>query len=1224
MKRIFGIFMILLLLFSMLSRPALANEGINDEGIEYDGETETVTEDIPTQPIEKEPSIGEVTSNSASSNNPETDEEAVFFEEASDENDSDESESSDYEDTNIIQDKNSNESDLFDDEKQIPLLTGQSTVISSGDCGDNLIWILTDDGVLTIAGTGTMNTTIDYVPWENDKSSILSVIVKYGVSNIGEYAFANCVNLQQVTIPESITSIKQYAFYSCTSLTAIDFPDGLLNIDAYAFAGCTNITSFNLPASFNNLSETAFLHCANLERIDVSADSEYFTSSYEGVLYNKSMTILVLVPAKYIYGNFFVPSGVKRIESYAFCGQANVNEIAFDSPDTLEQIGAYAFSECTRLTNINIPNGITVLYDYTFYDCSMLDQIMLPEKLISIGNSAFEKCTSLASITIPEEVKSIGDHAFASCVSLKRIRIPAVVSSIGGGAFADCSNLSDIVFKGNAPLSLNAIFQNVTATAYYPENDDTWTDTIMQSYGGNITWTVNQSDAPTIIDSGTCGDNLLWVLSDDGILTISGSGEMYSYYTSSPWNNYIPYISTVIIDNGVQNIGDGAFNNCTYMKEISISESVQNIGYWAFKKCNSLENIIIPEGVVGIHFNAFEECNNLKSIILPSSLENIDENAFFRCQSLEQIIVNENNKYYSSVDGVLFDKMITTLIRYPNGKKEATYFVPSSINCIAPGSFESCTLLNNIIFPDTLTQIGYWAFSDCTGLTSVSIPSGISVLEEGAFCRCSSLKDIYFSDNLVSIEGWVFSECLSLTNIILPEGLKFIGWSTFADSVNLSSVFIPSSVSFIDSAAFWGCSSLEYIVLPSQVMSIEYCTFYECSSLRSITIPSNITNIGDSAFNGCNSLAEIVFEGNAPTFSDTAFSGVTANAYYSVDDDTWTETKMKDYGGKITWVPYGELDVKFTHSCSFENNITLNYYIPAAALEGYENYRLEIKKQVFNSDGSSYTWNSYEITTYTNRTNGGTAYIGFSFSNIAAKEMGDDLHAVLYADKNGTTYKSAVDKYSVKQYAYNRLEKSTDAYFKTLLVDMLNYGAAAQVYFSYNTKHPANAELTAEQQAIGTTTMPELVSIENQIITEGATAKFPGKAIVLGSNVEIKYYMTFDTGAPKNSVKLVLAYTTINGVDHTVTIPASEFIYNSSHEAYSGKLTTIAAKDMSCKVTAKIYDGDTLISDVLEYSIETYAYNRLLKSTDENFKELVRNMMKYGKSAEAYFRNKNN
>ena len=153
--------------------------------------------------------------------------------------------------------------------------------------------------------------------------------------------------------------------------------------------------------------------------------------------------------------------------------------------------------------------------------------------------------------------------------------------------------------------------------------------------------------------------------------------------------------------------------------------------------------------------------------------------------------------------------------------------------------------------------------------------------------------------------------------------------------------------------------------------------------------------------------------------------------------------------------------------------------------------------------------------------------------------------------------------------------------------------------------------------------MPELHDSELMTVTDGATAAFYGQSVVLGNSIELKYYMTFAGGAPGNDVKLALRYTTVSGTECSIVIPASEFEYRSDLAAYSAKLTTIAAKDMFQTVTAEIFDGNTLISNVLEYSIESYALNRLNQSSNENFKSLVREMVKYGKSAETYFLNKN-
>ena len=316
------------------------------------------------------------------------------------------------------------------------------------------------------------------------------------------------------------------------------------------------------------------------------------------------------------------------------------------------------------------------------------------------------------------------------------------------------------------------------------------------------------------------------------------------------------------------------------------------------------------------------------------------------------------------------------------------------------------------------------------------------------------------------------------------------------------------------------------------------------------------------------------------------------------------------------------LSLTFAHSCSFGNNLTYNFYISNAELNGFENIRLVTKKQVFNESGSEYTWANDTLYNYTAAEISGIGFNRFVFSNIAAKEMQNEIRIRLYAEKGGVTYSTEEKVYSVASYAYERLENSTSTKFKTLLVDMLNYGAAAQVYFKYNQSHPVNADLTEAQKAYGTSSLPDLNDVSNTIKVSGSTAHFYAKSIVCNSNVELKYYMTFDSGVPGDNVKLVISYTTVKGTTETVAIPSSEFVFGKVGEVdtYSVKLSTIAAKDIRCVVTAEIYDRDTMIGDISEYSIESYVKDRLQNSTNENFKLLVRELMKYGLSAENYLK----
>jgi len=330
-------------------------------------------------------------------------------------------------------------------------------------------------------------------------------------------------------------------------------------------------------------------------------------------------------------------------------------------------------------------------------------------------------------------------------------------------------------------------------------------------------------------------------------------------------------------------------------------------------------------------------------------------------------------------------------------------------------------------------------------------------------------------------------------------------------------------------------------------------------------------------------------------------------------------TYIFGYSFKVTVVNDHVIrNIEFRHSASFGNDLSINYYIPVNELAGYDIVSLEVRKQIFKDDGSV-VWETTELTNYRQTTLSGLKYYRFPYSGIAPKEIGSEVRALLKCEKDGESYVTEEESYNVGTYAYNRLEASANAEFKTLIVDMLNYGAWAQEYFNYNTANPVNAALTEEQKALGTQQDPELKSVEKKTEIENATALFFAKSAVFNSNVELKYYMQFDAVQDLDHVKLVLTYTAIDDTEYKTEIPFSEFDYNTAQKAYTAKLLTIAAKDVGCTVTAKIYDGDTQISETLEYSLETYAYNRLLKSTDEVFKSFLKAFMKYGFSAETYF-----
>lgn len=193
--------------------------------------------------------------------------------------------------------------------------------------------------------------------------------------------------------------------------------------------------------------------------------------------------------------------------------------------------------------------------------------------------------------------------------------------------------------------------------------------------------------------SGTCGENLTWVLDENGVLTISGTGPMTDYYNSSPWSGNRSSITSAIIEDGVTSIGSRAFYECSKLVSVTIPDGVINIGEYAFDYCRNLSSVTIPDSVMTIGEKAFYGCDRLTGVTIPNSVTSIGEEAFSRCSSLSKIYVDENNPYYSSdVCGVLLDKEKNTLIQAP-GAISGHYTTPDSVTNIETEAFYECESL---------------------------------------------------------------------------------------------------------------------------------------------------------------------------------------------------------------------------------------------------------------------------------------------------------------------------------------------------------------------------------------------------------------------------------------------------------------------------------------------------------------------------------------------------
>ena len=363
--------------------------------------------------------------------------------------------------------------------------------------------------------------------------------------------------------------------------------------------------------------------------------------------------------------------------------------------------------------------------------------------------------------------------------------------------------------------------------------------------------------AADIVDSGTCGaegdgSNLTWTLDSEGVLTISGSGDMYDYgLFDAPWYGIRSLVKSAVIADGVTSIGEKAFLYCTSLTSVTIPDSVTSIGSGAFYYCTSLTSVTIPGSVTSIGAEAFYNCTSLTSVTIPNSMTSIGDSAFFYCTSLTSVTI------------------------------------PDSVTSIGDDAFEGCTSLTSVTIPDSVTSIGSGAFSNCTSLTSVTIPDSVTRIGKGAFSECTSLTSVTIPDSVTSIGAYAFDTCSSLTNVTIPNGVTSIEEHTFDNCKSLTSVTIPNSVTSIGKGAFSNCKSLTSVTIPDSVTRIGVGAFASCTSLTSVTIPDSVTSINNGAFYDCTSLTDVYYAGSEAQWKAISISSnrnddlLTANIHYN-------------------------------------------------------------------------------------------------------------------------------------------------------------------------------------------------------------------------------------------------------------------------------------------------------------------------------------------------------
>lgn len=402
-------------------------------------------------------------------------------------------------------------------------------------------------------------------------------------------------------------------------------------------------------------------------------------------------------------------------------------------------------------------------------------------------------------------------------------------------------------------------------------------------------------EGSAIVDSGFCGaegneENVMWALYENGTLVISGSGKMADIYIA-PWDE--GSIRSVVVKQGVTNVGMTAFRYCSNLRSATIAGSVTEIGFSAFSECSDLTSVTLSQGVKSIGMAAFSECENLREVVLPESIESIGAAAFLGCSSLTEVALPSG---ITSIEGEAFGGCVSL----------AKVSIPEGVTNIDRQAFANCTSLTSIVIPASVTSLASDAFSICTKMENVIVEEGNAFYsdENGILLNKSGTKLLWYPegrteyvipDSVVEIDTFAFSGNQNLTSIVIPGRVSSIPVNAFYGCVNLEQVTIEEGVTSIGNGAFTLCMGLKEVELPSSLTEIEQSTFNMCESLTSIVVPEGVKIIGIHAFVECSSLQCVYLPKSLAVIANDAFENTAlSEIFYAGSQREWSAVQVSD------------------------------------------------------------------------------------------------------------------------------------------------------------------------------------------------------------------------------------------------------------------------------------------------------------------------------------------
>lgn len=722
---------------------------------------------------------------------------------------------------------------------------------------------------LPITSIDLPSTVTEIGDWAFAETKLEEITIPENCTVIGESAFYYNEYLKNVNFNDKLTEIKAEAFQCCTVLESVELPDSVLTLGTDCFSGCENINNLKLSNSLTEIPGNAFSGIENLGTVELPAGIKeigygaFDHSKIENLILNIGLELIGHYAFSYCdLGVVNIPSTVSYIGDSAF-SNSTLTELNFTENGEEVQVGSYAFSGCTNLTELYLPGRVWDVLDYAFRNCTALESVKFGTATCIEDGQEIEFSNGF-----------IEDHQFAGCSSLKTVELSPTAYHIGPYAFADTAltsiNLQDTKVE---EIESNAFVNTPIASVQFPET--------LRTMGSNA--------------FKSCANLESVNLSHTQLVSL---GSYAFAYTG---------VEDVELPDTLQTINSYCFAY-TPLHSVSMPK-VQIINANAFLKTN-LETVVVPEGCTTVEDYAFADCSELVSVTLPSTLKVLDTKAL-ASPSIQTLIWPMSSSFTSSLDNTgLKECRNITVYGHPGTKLETfcednaiPYYLLSGDSSEVPtpiqGTWENGTyritgkggrlyiigsgILTNKFTDEEGNTYTALELAEKYNITKITF-EGVTAIPDGLFDNAENVLSkpitvLTLNSSITSIGNHAFRN-LGLTTVNFFEGIDTIGDSAFADN-KIKTVSLPDSVKTIGDSAFINNSMTE-LVVPNNVISIGAHAF-ENVPIATLTLGSNIMSIGDYAFNNIK-IKELAISNNVQFIGEYAFANNTTLATLTIGE----------------------------------------------------------------------------------------------------------------------------------------------------------------------------------------------------------------------------------------------------------------------------------------------------------------------------------------------------